>query len=299
MGSFLSVVWNVDPVLFYIGDRGVRWYGLLLALGFLAGYLVLYQVLKKEGRNRVFIDKFAIYIIVGVIVGLRLGHCLFYDPIYYFTHPLEIFCVWNGGLASHGGAVGILVAIWLYARKCRLPYLHLLDRSVLIVPLAGAFVRIGNLMNHEIVGLPTTLPWSFKFMHNYEDWQPAIDAAAGTCPTDDLSCLANFWTARHPTQLYEAIFYIIMFAVFFFIFKKYSKKWVDGTYLGWFLTTMFVFRYLIEFTKEDPVEFEGWTNAITMGQLLSIPFVILGISLIIRGYVKLKKKQHSPVSPEA
>jgi prolipoprotein diacylglyceryl transferase len=288
--DFLFITWNVDPVMFYLGDRGIRWYGFLLALGFLLGYLIVSRVMKKEGYQQIVIDKLAIYVIVGVVAGLRLGHCLFYNPVYYLTHPIEILYVWEGGLASHGGAAGILLAVWLYSRKIKMSFLGLLDRIVLIVPLAGGMVRLGNLMNSEIFGVQTTVPWAFKFLRNKEDLLPAINASGGKCEITDLNCLADYWVARHPTQLYEAIFYLLMFVVFFFIFKKFIAKWKDGTFLGWFVTVLFVFRYLIEFTKVDQVEFSGWTDAIKMGQLLSVPFILLGLYFLGRGYGWFKPK---------
>jgi prolipoprotein diacylglyceryl transferase len=253
--------------MFNLGDRGIRWYGFLLAMGFLLGYLIMSRVMRKEGNKQETIDKLAISVIIGVVVGLRLGHCMFYNPAYYLANPLDIFKVWEGGLASHGGAVGILIAVWLFSRYSKMSFLGLMDRIALIVPLAGGMVRIGNLMNSEIVGIPTTVPWAFVFKK------------LGNAPL-------------HPTQLYEAIFYLIMFVVFYFIFMKYKSKWKDGTFLGWFIIVLFVFRYLIEFTKVDQVEFEGWTQAIKMGQLLSIPFIFLGLYFLGRGYGwfdKLKK----------
>lgn len=290
--NLLFITWNVDPVMFYIGERGIRWYGFLLALGFLLAYLIISRQMRKESFQQIIIDKLAIYVIIGVVVGLRLGHCLFYNPVYYFSHPWEILYVWEGGLASHGGAAGILLAVWLYSRKSKIAYLSLLDRIALIIPLAGGMVRLGNLMNSEIIGVQTSLPWAFKFLKNREDLLPAFISSGGKCDATDLNCLSDFWIARHPTQLYEAIFYFLMFVAFFFVYKKYISKWKPGVFLGWFITVLFVFRYLIEFTKLDPVEFEGWTDAIKMGQLLSIPFIILGIVLMGRGYGWFKTKNN-------
>lgn len=288
--NLLFITWNVDPVIFYLGNRGIRWYGFLLAMGFLMGYLILSRQMKKEGFQQLVIDKLAIYVIIGVVVGLRLGHCLFYNPGYYLSNPLEILKIWEGGLASHGGAAGILLAVWLYSRKSKITYLSLLDKTVLIVPLAGGMVRLGNLMNSEIIGIKTSVPWAFKFLKNKEDLLPAISTSGGKCEFTDLNCLAEFWTPRHPTQLYEAIFYFLMFIAFYFIYQKFIKKWKPGVFLGWFIIVLFVFRYFIEFTKVDPVEFEGWTEAIRMGQLLSIPFIFLGLFLIGRGYGWFNKK---------
>ncbi len=281
--NLLYFVWNADPVLFSIGEHGIRWYGVLLALGFLLAYMVLGYVMRKEKFEQKEIDKFAIYIILGCVIGLRLGHCLFYNPGYYLTNPLEILKVWEGGLASHGGAIGILIAIWIFSRRSKIPYFESLDKVALIVPLAGAFVRVGNFINSEILGIETTLPWGVKFLHNWDDLNNAYIASNGACPNLDINCLSEFCIARHPTQLYEAFFYFAMFFVFFLIYKKFIPKWKNGTFLGWFVIVLFGFRFLIEYTKTEQAEFI-WNAPITMGQLLSIPFVIFGIYLIGRQY---------------
>jgi len=282
--EFLYITWDVDPIMFYLGDRGIRWYGFLLAFGFLMGYLILSRVMRKEGRKQEIIDKLAIFVILGVVIGLRLGHCLFYDPVYYLSNPIKMLYVWEGGLASHGGAMGILIAIAIYAIVYKINYLSMLDRVALIVPLAGGMVRLGNLMNSEIYGNPTTVPWGFKFMKNADDIVPALQASGGKCDVTDLNCLADYWVARHPTQLYEGLFYLLMFVVFFLIFKKFKKQWQPGTFLGWFIVVIFVFRYIIEFTKVEQVESGNWTEALKMGQALSIPFILLGIGLLIMAY---------------
>ena len=264
-----------------------------MAIGFLLGYIVLGRIMKKEGYEQKQTDKFAIYIILGCVIGLRLGHCLFYNPGYYLSHPLEILKVWEGGLASHGGAIGILLAIWLYARRTKMPYFESLDKVAVVVPLAGAFVRIGNFINSEILGVPTTLPWGVKFMRNMEDLNEAYIASNGACPDLGSECLSEFMIARHPTQLYEAFFYIAMFFVFFLIYSKFAKNWKHGTFLGWFVLVLFGFRFLIEYTKTEQAEFI-WNAPITMGQLLSIPFIIFGIVLVVRQY--WKKGETEPIA---
>ncbi len=274
--------WSPDPVIFEIGSRGIRWYGLLLATGFLLSYFVLGYLLKKESWVQQRIDALAIYTIVGVVVGLRLGHCLFYDPVHYLSHPLEILKVWEGGLASHGGAVGIILALLLFARKYKLNFWYLIDRVAAVVLLAGSFVRVGNLMNSEIYGVPTKLPWGFQFFRVGDDAALAMKNAVGQCNVADVSCLAQHWPARHPTQLYEGIFYFIAFFVLLWLFKRYKDKWKPGVFLGIFLNVVFVFRFFIEFTKESQIEFEGWNFPLDMGQLLSVPFVALGLWLIFR-----------------
>ncbi|HPG73889.1 MAG TPA: prolipoprotein diacylglyceryl transferase [Bacteroidales bacterium] len=257
LSIFTYIQWSPDPVIFEIAGRGIRWYGLLLATGFLLSYLVLAHMLKKESWTQQRIDVLAIYVIVGVVIGLRLGHCLFYNPVHYLSNPVEILKVWEGGLASHGGAAGILIALALFCSKYKYNYLHILDRVAAIVLLAGSFVRIGNLMNSEIYGIPTQMPWAFVF------------AKADLLP-------------RHPTQLYEGIFYFFCFFAMLWLFNKKKNKWLEGVFLGWFLIILFVFRFVIEFTKESQIEFSGWTLPLDMGQLLSIPFVIIGLILVFR-----------------
>lgn len=289
--NLLYFVWDADPVMFSIGEHGIRWYGLLLAIGFLLAYIVLGRIMKREGYEQKQTDKFAIYVIIGCVIGLRLGHCFFYNPGYYLSHPLEILKVWEGGLASHGGAIGILIAIWLYSRRSKMPYFEAIDKTAAVVPLAGAFVRIGNFINSEILGVPTTLPWGVKFLRNWEDLDNAYVASNGACPELDINCLSDYVIARHPTQLYEAIFYLAMFFGFLIIYKKFISGWKHGTFLGWFLIALFGFRFIIEYTKTEQAEFI-WNAPITMGQLLSIPFIIFGIVLVIRQYWKKAPKNN-------
>ena len=277
-----SIIWDIDPIMFSIGGRDVRWYGFLLATGFLIGYLILGNTMRKEGYKQTIIDKFAITIIIGVVVGLRLGHCLFYGPYFdvidetgkiieegYLNHPLNMLKVWEGGLASHGGAIGILLAIFIFSKRRKISYLELLDKVVLVVPLAGSMVRLGNLMNSEIIGIPTNVSWGFVFSRLGHDYP------------------------SHPTQLYEAIFYLTMFFVFYFIYKKYHSGWKHGTFLGWFMIILFGFRYIIEYTKIDPIEFT-WNFPLNMGQLLSIPFILVGAFFLWREYAG-KTKSNVPM----
>jgi len=272
-----SITWNVDPVIFYIKHWGIRWYGLLLAIGFLLSYIVLGKTMLKEGFQQKIIDKFSIYIIVGTIIGLRLGHCLFYEPEFYLSKPIEFFKVWKGGLASHGGALGILIAIFIFSKLSKLSYLGMLDKVVMIVPLAGGMVRLGNLMNHEIYGHSTNLPWGFKFIINLEGHFLKGEEVI-------------YSQVSHPTQIYEALFYFIMFVSLYFVYKKFHENWKNGTFLGIFLIILFGFRFFIEFIKENQSSFED-NMIIDMGQLLSIPFVILGISLVIRQFTKTTSKK--------
>ncbi|PLX09617.1 MAG: prolipoprotein diacylglyceryl transferase [Marinilabiliales bacterium] len=265
------ITWNIDPEIFEIWGRGIRWYGVLLATGFYIGYLILSKNLTREGFSEKKINQLSMFMIVGTILGLRLGHCFFYEPEYYLSRPMEIFKVWKGGLASHGGALGILIAIAIYAYKNKQSYLGLLDRIVVIIPLAGAFVRIGNLMNSEIVGKFTNVSWGFIF--------PRYD-----CPPPHDCDISNL-TARHPTQLYEALFYFILFAVMIIMYKRSKGNIKEGFLLGVFITLLFSFRFIIEFFKDVQVNFEQ-DMVINMGQILSIPFVLAGIAIIIYSLTK-------------
>jgi prolipoprotein diacylglyceryl transferase len=203
--------------------------------------------------------------IFGTVIGARLGHCLFYNPEYYLSNPIEIFKVWEGGLASHGAAIGILTAIYLFAKKKKnYPMLWTLDRIVIVVALAGTFIRLGNLFNSEIIGTPTEVSWAFVFT-----------------AVDDIP--------RHPAQLYESIAYFIIFLILLFIYYKGIEKNKNGLLFGLFLLLVFTFRFFVEFLKENQSGFEE-SLVLNMGQLLSIPFVIVGIVFIIKSFnLKTKK----------
>jgi phosphatidylglycerol---prolipoprotein diacylglyceryl transferase len=261
------ITWNADPEIFSIGSFALRWYGLLFASGFYVGYLIMRKFFKIEKIPQKLLDTLAIYMILGSLLGARLGHCLFYEPDYYLANPWEIIKPWSGrlgenakigiqGLASHGGGIGVLIALYLFSRKAKSSYIWILDRIAIVTALAGSFIRLGNLMNSEIVGLPTDLPWAFVFTR-LQDGVP-----------------------RHPSQLYEAISYLIIFIFLYRLYVKNQGKFRNGLTTGWFLVTVFFMRFLIEFLKKDQVDFES-TMALNMGQILSIPFVLLGITILI------------------
>ena len=246
----------MNPEIFRIGNFAVRWYGLLFASGFFFGYLIFMRFFKKEGLSVELLDKLTIYMAIGTVIGARLGHCLFYEPDYYLKNPVEILKIWRGGLASHGAAVGILVALWLFVRKYKKPFIWIVDRIVVVVALAGALIRLGNLMNSEIYGIETSLPWGFVFIRNLE-----------TVP-------------KHPTQIYEALTYFVIFGLLLAIYIRSDAKPRPGILFSLFLILVFGMRFLIEFIKEDQVDFEAGM-ALNMGQWLSIPLVLLGIGLLI------------------
>lgn len=256
------ITWNVDPEIFRIGSFAVRWYGLLFALGFVFGYIIMGKIFKWEKVPPEMLDKITTYMVVGTVVGARLGHCLFYQPVHYLSNPIEILKVWEGGLASHGAALGILFAIYLFTRKVHKPYLWVMDRIVIVVALAGFFIRMGNLMNSEIYGNETSLPWGFIFVR----WGEIVP--------------------KHPTQIYEGLSYLLIFVLIYRIYLNKKAKLKHGLVFGIFLILLFTARFFIEFIKEPQVGFEA-NMVLNMGQILSIPFIFLGIFLLYRA-LKLK-----------
>jgi phosphatidylglycerol:prolipoprotein diacylglycerol transferase len=252
----LIIPWDVNPEIFRIGSFAVRWYGLLFASSFLFGYIIMNRIFKNENLGEAVLDRLTIYMAIGVVGGARLGHCLFYEPSYYLSHPLEIIKIWHGGLASHGAAIGILIAIWLFARKEKKDYLWALDRVAIVVALSGFFIRMGNLMNSEIYGVETTLPWGFVFLRNHE-----------VAP-------------KHPTQIYEGIAYLAIFVLLYTIYWRKKGEHIQGLLISLICILIFTARFFIEFVKEDQVAFEA-TMKMNMGQLLSIPFVLLGLAGLI------------------
>jgi phosphatidylglycerol---prolipoprotein diacylglyceryl transferase len=254
------IIWNVRPEIFDLNGFQIRWYGLLFASAFIAGYWVFTKVIAKENLKIEFLDSLLTYVAVGTIAGARLGHCLFYEPAYYFANPIEILFVWHGGLASHGAAIGILLALYLFAKKRKVTFLWILDRVVMTIALSGLFIRLGNLMNSEIYGIETTMPWGFIFIR------------------------AGETLAKHPTQIYEAFSYLVIFIILAYLyFKKSNIK--EGILSGIFFITLFGVRFFIEFVKEAQVEFES-TMALNMGQILSIPFILIGVWLLFRKRVQ-------------
>ena len=256
------ITWDVGPELFNIGPFSVRWYGLLFAMAFIVGFKIMQWMYKRENKPESDVEQLTIYMIVGTVIGARLGHCLFYNPEYYLANPLEILMVWKGGLASHGASIGILIALYFYTKKKKVSFLWQMDRVVIATALGGSFIRLGNLFNSEIIGKAADVPWSFIFTK--------VD---------------NF--PMHPTQLYESLGYLIIFLILFFIYKNKHKQLNDGFIFGLFLILLFAFRFFVEFFKENQASFEE-SMAFNMGQLLSVPFVILGVILIVRSLKKIK-----------
>jgi len=257
--------WNVDPVMFHLGPLGIRYYSLLFALAFWLGYVLMAKMFKNEGVAEEWSDKIFIYTIIGTVIGARLGHVFFYGWDYYSQHPADIFKIWEGGLASHGAAIGILTSLYIFHKRVsKKTYLWVLDHIVIVVALSGFFIRTGNLMNSEICGVPCdpNLPWAFRFLRLHPD---------------------EALIPRHPSQIYEAVFYLGVFCMLSYLYWKKNYIQKDGALFGLFLVLVFGFRIMIEMLKADQEAFEA-DMVLNMGQLLSIPFVLVGIWCIWRSF---------------
>lgn len=276
MDNFLAVIWNPDSELCRVLGLPIRYYSLMWVIGLLVAYLIVRKCYKDRKISSEVFEPLFIYCFLGILIGARLGHCIFYEPGYYLSsgkHFIEMllpirFMPQGGwklmgyqGLASHGGTIGIIIGMILYCHKYKVKVLECIDMVCVATPLTAACIRLGNLMNSEIVGKATGTDWGFIFVQNGEDF------------------------ARHPAQLYEAIAYIIIFIITILIYRKHKEKIGTGFYFGFCITTIFTFRFFIEFCKEVQVDFEeGMT--LDMGQLLSIPFIIAGIWLMLRSRKK-------------
>ena len=257
-----AIQWNVDPVMFHVGSFGLRWYSMGFLIAFMLGYYILSSIFKREKVRQEYMDVILVYIFLAVLSGARLGHCIFYDADYFFTaeHWTEIFWPFHNGhftgfsgLASHGAAIGIFIALWLYWRKYRLNPWWLCDRMAIVVALGGVFIRLGNLFNSEIYGIETDLPWGFIFLREGE-----------TVP-------------KHPTGLYEATAYLIIALVCLWYYLRKKGQFKTGTLFGWWLVALFGARFLIEFVKTNGV-IEG--SVLLKGQWLSLPLIVGGLVII-------------------
>lgn len=265
MMHFCSIVWDFDPVLFRIGSFDIRYYGLMWAIAILMAAKFFDNFIKREGLKPEISESIFLYGTIGTILGARLGHCLFYDPGYYLAQPWTILTEFrDGGMASHGAAIGILLGLWLFSRKNRLPYIWSLDRIMIGVAIGGAAVRLGNLFNSEIFGVATDLPWGFEFVRSAK-WVREFAPAA-----------------VHPTQLYEALCYLVTFVILVWMYygRDLGRR-RPGMLFGVGLIGIFVTRFFIEFIKTEQEAFEkGMT--LDMGQWLSIPFILLAGYMIYR-----------------
>lgn len=255
--DLLTIIWNVKPQIIEIGDFQLRWYGLLFASAFIIGNYLMAKMFKNEGIPEKWLDKILIYVLIGVVLGARLGHVFFYDWPYYSQHFGEILMVWKGGLASHGAAIGVILALWLFSKKVsHKSILWSLDRVVITVAFAAVLIRIGNLMNSEIIGIPTDVPWAFVFER-----------------IDNLP--------RHPVQIYEAITYLFLFLLLNHLYWKRGAGEKKGLLFGLFLIILFAARFVLENFKNSQGGFESSLGeSLSTGQWLSIPFVLIGIYFV-------------------
>jgi len=272
----LYVNWNIDPEIFSIGSISVRYYGLLWATSFILSYYILKKIFLKEGLSVDMLDKLSTYVFIGTIVGARFGHIFFYGPYFdefnaqgqlistgYFSHPIEMLKIMNGGLASHGAGIGIMVALWYFTKKYDRTFLWLADRIAIAVALSGFLIRMGNLLNSEIYGIKTDLAWGFVFQRVGET------------------------VAKHPTQIYEGGIALIVFISLMYMYFKTKLFEKSGLAFGIFMSVIFLDRFFIEFIKEKQVDFEA-NMFLDMGQILSIPLILFGVFFIIRA-LKVKK----------
>lgn len=270
------IVWNANPDLFSLGPITIRWYSLMFAVGFLTGYNILGRIFRHEGAPERWLAILLIWVVAATIIGARLGHVFFYEWEYYSQHPIEIVKVWEGGLASHGGTIGITLAVILYSifTTKRNP-IWTFDRLVIPIALVGGLIRLGNLMNSEIYGTATNLPWGFMFIRSRQ-WHEMYQG---------LAC--------HPTQIYEALCYFALFALLMWMYWRKNAETRPGLIFGIFFIGIFLPRFLIEFIKNDQSTFEAGM-VLNMGQILSIPFIIIGIVLVIWAMTHPKVKIDFP-----
>ncbi len=265
--SLLSIVWNVDPVLVHLGPLEIRWYGLMWGLGFIFAYEIVARLFRKEKYPEEWVDKLFVYCIVSTVIGARLGHCLFYEWDYYGAHPAEILKIWKGGLASHGGVFALILSlVWYSKTVTKKSVWWLFDRMIPAVAVVCACIRFGNLMNSEIFGFPTTLPWGFEFVRSRE-WQELYNQGGAALPC-------------HPTQIYEMLYCLTALAVSWVMYHKWALQKYVGLITGVSLLIFFGSRFALEFMKNPQVAEEvGMT--FNIGQLLSLPLIALGLYLIM------------------
>lgn len=253
----MVIHWNVSPEIVSLGPLHLRWYGLMFLTGFSLGFMGMKKICEWEGKPVDRLDSLLVHLVLGTTIGARLGHCLFYDPVYYLSHPIEIFKIWEGGLASHGGVIGVLIATWLFLRKNpEFQLMWLYDRLVIFTVMTGGFIRLGNLMNSEILGRPTFSDWGVVFER-----------------VDQIP--------RHPAMVYESLCYFLIFALAYPLYLRKKAKTPSGLIFGFVTAAVFTARFFIEFVKENQSSFENQMS-LNMGQILSLPFVAVGLYLMLR-----------------
>lgn len=302
MNSLLAyLVWNPDPIIAQIGPFMLRWYGLLFALGFVVSTPVFQHIFRREKVAPRWVDVLTMYMVVGTVVGARLGHIFFYEPDILLKDPLEVFKIWHGGLASHGATLCVPLACWLFARQNKFDTLWVLDRMVIAVGIGGACIRLGNFMNSEIGGYPTTVPWAVVFPRDTEHLLPATnplpagavqvvrpmrlsdgEVSYRVLPADTpISPNSLMAVPRHPTQLYEALYCVLLVSLIYYLWNRTKERTPRGLLLGLFMVLLFTQRFLGEFLKEAQVDFEK-DHLFNQGQLLSLPAILVGLWVLWR-----------------
>lgn len=271
--AFLTVVWDFDPTFIDIGSLDIRWYGLMWAVAILVAERFVSDFCRREGLPRSTSESAFLWIVLGTFIGARVGHCLFYEPETYLPEPWRMITdIRDGGMASHGATIGILLGIWIFVRRNKLPYVWGLDRIAIVAPLSGAIIRMGNLFNSEIIGHTTDLPWGFVFVRH-----ELSEARHMGLPDPAISDMV----ARHPTQIYEALCYLATFAVLAWAYyRRDAGRRRPGLLFGIAMIGIFFTRFLIEFVKERQEDFEE-AMTLDMGQWLSVPFIVFGTIMII------------------
>ncbi|MGI4874336.1 MAG: prolipoprotein diacylglyceryl transferase [Janthinobacterium lividum] len=295
------LVWNPDPIIAQLGPLSLRWYGLLFALGFVVSTPVFQHIFRSEHVSPRWVDVLTLYLVVGTVVGARLGHIFFYEPDILLKDPLEVFKIWHGGLASHGATLSIPLACWLFARKYQFDTFWVLDRIVIAVGIGGACIRLGNFMNSEIGGYPTTVPWAVVFPRDTAHLLPATsplpagavllarpehrsagEVSPRVVPADTpLGPGSLMAVPRHPTQLYEALYCVLLLSLLYSLWNRTKARTPRGLLLGLFMVLLFTQRFLGEFLKEAQVDFEKG-NLLNQGQLLSLPAILVGLWVLWR-----------------
>jgi len=250
----LHFVWDTDPIIFELFSLQLRWYGLLFVSGFMGGFYIMQWMYRREGKDVQQLDRLLYFMFAGAVIGARLGHVLFYEPEYYLANPVEILYIWKGGLASHGGSLGMLLAVYLFKRSSQDSFLYIADRLSITIALGATMIRLGNFFNSEILGTKTQSAFGIIF------------ARIDNVP-------------RHPAQLYEAAAYLFTLLILLFLYKKKAGKLGNGFMLGTLLVSVFSFRFLIEFIKQEQADYV-LNIPLNVGHLLSIPFIILGAVLL-------------------
>lgn len=272
--SLLSIVWAPSKDVFTLGSFTLHWYGLCWAVGLVLAYFIVYRLYRQQRLPQQAFDPLFVYCLLGILIGARLGHCLLYEPGYFLSHPIEMFlpirrgfdgtwrCTGYAGLASHGGTLGLIIALWLYVRRTKINIFRVLDNIAIATPITACCIRLGNLMNSEIVGKFTGTDFGFIFAANGD-----------TAP-------------RYPGQLFEAVAYLVFFFIGLWLYRRCRQRVGTGFFFGWCLTAIFTFRFFVEFLKDVQEDWEHQMVAaigLNQGQLLSLPFIAVGLYCLLGG----------------